>query len=470
MKNSAVRVRFAPSPTGHLHVGGLRTALFNWLFARHHNGSFLLRIEDTDTERSEQRYLDSILSSLAWCKLNHDEPLVVQSQRFDLYRQMAYDLLAQGKAYRCYCTPVELEKRLGSNAADGMGYVKYDGTCRNITTIIDKPFCIRFKLPEHFSSIIVQDIIKGFIEFPADQFDDFIIVRTDGGIMYNFGVVIDDAAMKITHVIRGEEHLVNTPKQMLLYEAFGYEMPQFGHVPLILGPDGSKLSKRDAATAVIDYKDNGYLPDALCNYLVRLGWSHGDQEIFTRDELIQFFTLEAIGAKGSIFDVQKLNWINSVYIKSNSNEALIKQLSDLDSLFVSRLSTWSSLQIETAIALFKERVSTLVELADKVSLVHNGPTSYQMHETVTAQTPAILEDVLHAFHQNDFTRESLPPLLKEISKKYNVAFAFVAQPIRIALTGLSEMPAVYDLLLLCGKDTSILRISAFLEYLKNQSH
>ncbi len=460
-----IRVRFAPSPTGHLHVGGLRTALFNWLFARHNNGKFLLRIEDTDTERSEERYLASILSSLEWCQIDHDEPLVVQSTRLELYRKLAYELLEQGKAYRCYCTPDELEKRLGTNAADGSGYTKYDGNCRNVTEILNKPFCIRFKLPDNFTAITVNDIIKGPIEFAADQFDDFIIVRTDGGIMYNFGVVIDDAAMKITHIIRGEEHLVNTPKQILLYQAFGYELPLFGHLPLILGPDGSKLSKRDAATAVIDYKDAGYLPEALCNYLVRLGWSHGDQEIFTREELIKFFTLEAVGSKGSIFDVQKLAWVNGVYIKNASMPALISALSSMDPLLMTRLNSWSQLQIETAIALFKERVTNLKELRDMLLLIHDGPTSYESHESINSSTPALLSGLINDLNNNQFDRETLQVVLKNIAKNHGVNFAFIAQPIRIALTGLSAMPAVYDLLLLCGKDSTIFRIKTFLEYL-----
>lgn len=464
-----IRVRFAPSPTGHLHVGGLRTALFNWLFARHNNGKFLLRIEDTDTERSEERYLVSILSSLEWCKINHDEPLVVQSTRLDLYRQLAYELLEKGKAYRCYCTPAELEHRLGANAADGAGYTKYDGACRNRTEILDKPFCIRFKLPDDFSAVTVQDIIKGPIEFPADQFDDFIIVRTDGGIMYNFGVVIDDAAMKISHIIRGEEHLVNTPKQILLYQAFEYQLPQFGHLPLILGPDGSKLSKRDAATAVIDYKEAGYLPDALCNYLVRLGWSHGDQEIFTREELIKLFTLESIGAKGSIFDVQKLAWVNGVYIKNTSIESLIESLSSMDPLLISRLNSWSGLQLQTAIALFKERVTNLKELRDALVLLHDGPQSYEQHESITQSTSIILNELLNGLHTHPFDRDSLQTMLKNIAKTHGVNFAFIAQPIRIALTGVSAMPAVYDLLLLCGKENTIFRIKAFLEYLNKQT-
>jgi glutamyl-tRNA synthetase len=464
-----IRVRFAPSPTGHLHVGGLRAALFNWLFARHNNGKFLLRIEDTDTERSEKRYLDSILSSLKWCKIDHDEPLVIQSERLDLYRTMAYDLLAQGKAYRCYCTPQELEQRLGANATEGTGYTKYDGRCRTITEIRNQPFCLRFKLPENLSTIRVDDIIKGPIEFPADQFDDFIIVRTDGGIMYNFGVVIDDAAMKITHIIRGEEHLVNTPKQILLYQAFDYELPQFGHTPLILGPDGSKLSKRDAATAVIDYKDAGYLPDALCNYLVRLGWSHGDQEIFTREELIKLFSLETIGSKGSIFDIQKLAWVNSVYIKNSSIQELIKSLSENDPLLMDHLSSWSSLQIETAIAMFRDRVTTLKEMRDALIVLHDGPVSYEDHETVTLSTPAMLSDLLNDLNNKRFDRDTLQTGLKTLAKNHNVNFAFVAQPIRIALTGVSAMPAVYDLLLLLGKETTIFRIKKFLEYLNKKN-
>src|ERR1700733_99493 len=297
----SVRVRFAPSPTGHLHIGGMRSAIFNWLFARHNNGSFLLRIEDTDRERSKQEYTDSILASFAWMRIDWDEPVVIQSERAKRHQEVAQKLYAQGKAYYCICTPEQVQDRLAAQSGFDINFMKYDGLCRNAS---HTKGALRFKIPDDITEVTFHDLIRDTITIGIDQLDDFILVRSDGTPMYNFVVVVDDADMKISHVIRGEEHIANTPKQILLYQACGFPLPYFAHLPMILGPDGNKLSKRDAATGVFEYKQLGYIPDPLFNYLVRLGWSHGDQEIFTREEVIQFFDLAHVGKKGAIFDQQ----------------------------------------------------------------------------------------------------------------------------------------------------------------------
>ncbi len=288
----SIRVRFAPSPTGHLHIGGLRSAYFNWLFARHNNGKFLLRIEDTDLERSKKEYLEGILQAFAWCDIASDEPIVIQTERKARHVEVANKLLQEGKLYKCFCTQEDLENRLGGNAGTEEGYTRYDERCRDRQPQLDdasKSYALRVKIDRSRGPIVWNDLIRGEISFESTQLDDFIIVRSDGSPMYNFVVVVDDADMNISHVIRGEDHISNTPKQILLYEACGFALPEFGHVPLILGADGQRLSKRHAATSVMEYKNAGFLADALCNYLVRLGWAHGDQEFLLVKSLFLFF-------------------------------------------------------------------------------------------------------------------------------------------------------------------------------------
>lgn len=463
--SSAVRVRFAPSPTGHLHLGGLRTTLFNWYFARHHNGAFLLRIEDTDFERSRQEYTDAILESLAWCGVVPDEPLVVQSSRIAEHRAVALKLLEEGAAYRCLCTKEELQERLGGNAADGSGYVLYDGKCRDRSlteAASTAPYVIRFKLPDNVHEISFEDRIRGTVTYSLDQFDDFIIIRSDGMPTYNFAVVLDDAFMRISHVIRGEEHLVNTPRQIMLYQACGYSVPEFAHLPLILGPDGTKLSKRDAATAVVDYKRMGFLPDALCNYLVRLGWSHGDQEIFTKDELVRYFSLEQVGKKGSIFDVKKLEWMNNLYMKGCSAQDLL-YIIDRDVMpgFSARLISWVPEQIYGIIELYKARVKTAKELADNLLALHEDSFVYDKPEGVAwwhAATADIFDMLEKELQDSSFAVKELELRVKSFCVARGCALPSVAQPIRFALTGSLNSPGVFELLSLLGKNESLRRI------------
>ncbi len=459
-----VRVRFAPSPTGHLHIGGLRTALFNWLFAWHQGGTFLLRIEDTDKERSKKEYTDAILAAFAWVNIQPDEPIVIQSQRLKDHQAMAQKLLKEGKAYKCYCTPDDKVAW-----ADGETFVKYSGRCRNVPPS-DKPYAVRFKLPDGREEITFDDLIRGPVRFDRDQFDDFIILRSDGMPVYNFVVVIDDAFMKISHVIRGEDHISNTPKQILLYEACGYQVPQFAHIPMILGPSGQRLSKRDGATSVLDYKNDGYLPDALVNYLVRLGWAHGDQEIFTKEELINYFTLEAVGKKGAIFDREKLNWVNSVYIKNNDNGALLTYIeTELNPSFLQKLAPWTRDHVIKALSLYKERVSTMKDLMAELIFFHDGPISYSKEDLMTwtsKETKDHLDKVINALASlTNFSADASAPVIKAIAKELNVKFMNIAQPIRIALLGKSAGPGIFELLEVLGKEESIKRIKKLREQL-----
>lgn len=456
--SSPVRVRFAPSPTGHLHIGSFRTALFNWLFARHNKGIFLVRIEDTDRERSQQEYVQSITQALDWVQLHPDEPVVVQSERLAEHERILEKLLKEGKAYKCFCTQQEIVKRAGDSA-----FISYDGLCRTADQNTQKPYVVRFKLPE-ITEVSFDDLIRGTITIAADQLDDFIIARSDGRPMYNFVVVVDDNAMAITHVIRGEDHISNTPKQILLYQACGYTVPKFAHIPLILGPSGDRLSKRDGATSALAYKKMGYLPDALVNYLVRLGWSHGDQEVFSREQLIEFFTLDSVGKKGSIFDIDKLNWMNGVYMRERSAKELISYItSELDADLIKTLSGWDSVQIERVVDLFKERVHTLVELMEAVKRLHDGPAQYgqaDLEKWIEPQTKEYIGELIEVLKvHEDSSIDVLQDAVKALAKKLGIKLVKLAQPTRIALIGSSAGPGVFDMLAVVGAQQTIARLS-----------
>ncbi len=461
----SVRVRFAPSPTGHLHIGGLRSAYFNWLFARHEQGVFLLRIEDTDLERSKKEYFDSILDAFAWCGIISDEPLVIQSQRKERHLQVAHLLLEQAKAYKCFCTPDELAYRLGANAQTD-GYVRYDEKCRNLSAqeqlayADHKTYAIRFKVDKS-QHISWNDAIRGHIAFESDQLDDFIIVRSDGSPMYNFVVVVDDADMNITHVIRGDDHISNTPKQILLYNACGFNLPLFGHVPMILGADGQRLSKRHAATSVLEYRSAGFLAEALCNYLVRLGWAAGDKEIFTQDELIALFTLQGVNKKGAIFDPKKLEWVNSVHMKAMDDSELISRIvRDIDEIFVERLCAWSPEQLRGAIRLYKERTVTLRALMQAVENVYVRPRCIQ--EDVDKQAYGYIQSLLERLEVlSTFERNELESIIKELCQALGIKLGQLLPAVRKALTGFTDAPSVYDLLVILGKEESLIRLRAF---------
>jgi len=466
-KKSNVRVRFAPSPTGKLHIGNLRAAIFNWLYARHHNGKFLLRIEDTDRERSKQEYTDYMLESLKWMGIDYDEKPVIQSSRVDIHQEIIEKLLQEGKAYKCYCTQEEIETRNKEKVGHDDLYLGYDGYCKVLDKELEgRSYVIRFALPEGKESITFNDLIRGPITFELNQFDDFIIVRSDGSPMYNLVVVIDDEFMKITHVIRGEDHISNTPKQIMLYQACGFKVPQFAHVPLILGPSGDKLSKRDAAVSVLEYRDQGYLAEALFNYLVRLGWSHGDQELFTVRELIQYFDLNNVGKKGAIFDIDKLLWLNGVYMREKGAEDLKKLLiEDLKFDFASILPKFSDEHILKLLDLYKGRTRTLRELIDNLILLHNGPDGYDQEAVkkwVDGQTKDHVQKLIELLEKtDDFTHDALAQNIKNLCKNLGIKLVALAQPIRISLVGSSASPGVFELLEILGKEESIKRLRKF---------
>lgn len=473
MSTSPIRVRFAPSPTGHLHIGGLRAALFNWLYARHNNGSFLIRIEDTDLERSKPEYTDSIIASFKWCGIQSDEPIVIQSQRIAEHTKIIEQLLKNKRAYYCYCTQAEVTTRHGVEPEDPYTAVKYDGRCRNrVPTAHDagKPHAIRFALPQDRTTISFNDLIRGTVTFDMDQFDDFIIARSDGSPMYNFVVVADDHHMGITHVIRGEDHISNTPKQIFLYEACGYSVPQFAHLPMILGPEGNRLSKRDGAMSVLEYRLNGYLPDALLNYLVRLGWAHGDQEVFTREELIAFFTLEAVGKKGSIFDQAKLDWINSVYIRERTPQSLLSYIHEhMDPNFASSCKNWDEAMVCAAIGFYQDRVATLRELMQEVQLFYKGPFEYTDEEYIAWCSSPEQKKIIEALKaacagMSVWSKDALSHELKAFSKQHDLKFVALAQPLRLALIGKTAGPGVFDMAALIGQHETVQRLERLCSY------
>jgi len=472
IKTNAVRVRFAPSPTGYLHIGGLRTALFNWFFARHNNGVFLVRIEDTDIERSKPEYVDAIMAALAWMNIASDEPIILQSDRFAEHKVLIDELLMQGKAYKDYYSQDEFTSLYKQKIGDDE-FPKAYRICRDQPQQQDKPYVVRFKLPFDRASqqICFDDVIRGTVCVSMDQLDDFVIARSDERPMYNFVVVADDMYQGVTHIIRGEDHISNTPKQLLLYEAFGKQAPIFAHLPLILGKDGQRLSKRYAATSTEEYRDRGYLPDALLNYLVRLGWAHGDQELFSRGELIDVFSLDQVGKKGAMFDQEKLNWLNALYMRQTDNQKLFDMISGLRPHFDKGL--FDKEQLLVLIGLYKERCTTLVELAEQIDAFMYSPTVYDKvscEKWVTSDTREMLLDIIDDLHAVSlFTIDNTKMVVTEYAHKHNKKLGMIAQPLRIALTGGSSSPGIFELLAVLGKQESEARLKRFVEFLQSLS-
>ncbi|HEY6838295.1 MAG TPA: glutamate--tRNA ligase, partial [Geobacteraceae bacterium] len=385
---SNIRLRFAPSPTGYLHVGGARTALFNWLLARKLGGTFILRIEDTDVARSTEESVNAIFEGMRWLGLDWDEGPFFQTERFPLYAEFVEKLLKDGKAYKCYCSAEELEAKRESALREGRK-PKYDGTCRNLTgDIPGKPFVVRYKAPTDGITAF-DDLIKGRISFNNEELDDLIIQRSDGTPTYNFTVVIDDATMGITTVIRGDDHVNNTPRQILLYEALGYPVPRFAHVPMILGADKTRLSKRHGATSVMAYRDMGYLPEAMVNYLVRLGWSHGDEEIFSRDELVEKFSIEAVGKSAGVFNPDKLLWLNHHYIKDGDPE----RLGELLVPFLKERGVDPAVggpALSSVVKTLQERSRTLIEMADGALFFYRDDFAYDPEAAAKFLKPEVV--------------------------------------------------------------------------------
>jgi glutamyl-tRNA synthetase len=403
--------------------------------------------------------------------MSSDEPIVIQSERIDEHMKVMARLVNEHKAYYCSCTQEEVLERHTAAGGDPL-FVKYDGQCRTQGADAGRPHAVRFAIPESVETISFVDLIRGPIVVPSSELDDFIIVRSDGTPMYNFVVVVDDAFMRISHVIRGEDHISNTPKQILLYEACGYVLPQFAHAPNILGPSGKKLSKREAATSVLDYRQSGYLPQALCNYLVRLGWSHGDQEVFSTQELIQYFTLDAVGKKGSIFDTEKLDWLNALYIRAaDPSDVLARITNDVDAAFESKVSGWNEAHILQAITLYQDRVKTLKELVRMLESLYHGPNDEALAGHVFGDDTALVKQRLRVTHdaleqQSDFTSQGLKAVLNTIAKQCGVTLVSIAQPLRFALTGHSDGPGVMATLAFVGKEESLVRIARAIDRLR----
>jgi glutamyl-tRNA synthetase len=460
--SSTPRTRFAPSPSGYLHIGGARTALFNWLYARRHGGTFILRVEDTDRERSTDASIAAILESLTWLEIDWNEGPFFQSKRTAVYVAEAERLLREGRAYPCYCTTAELEAKRAAALAAGRKPV-YDGTCRDRAAEpadAARPHTVRFRGPKD-GATVVDDLVKGRVEFQNVELDDLIILRTDGTPTYNFCVVVDDAEMRVTHVIRGDDHLANTPRQILLYQALGYGLPAFGHVPLILGPDKARLSKRHGAMSVTAYRDLGLLPAGVVNYLARLGWSHGDQEIFTRDELIAAFNIEAIGKSAGVFDLEKMRWVNWNHQKALGPEALVaaaRPYIQTAGLPIPGDDAW----LAKALVTLQERAQTLVELVESGRYYFTDEITLDAAAGAKFLTPTIAEplrsvrDACAAL--SPWTVDSLTAAFNEVLAKHELKLGKIAQPVRVAVTGGTASPGIFEVLEILGRDRTVARL------------
>ncbi len=456
-----VVTRFAPSPTGYLHIGGLRTALFNWLWARKNKGKFILRIEDTDLARNSEEATKAILEAFDWVGLDYDGEVAYQSRRFDIYKRYIQKLLGEGKAYYCYMTKEELDALREEQMKRGER-PHYDRRYRDFTGTPPEGVqpVVRIKAPLE-GDIVFEDGIKGTITIKAEEVDDFIIARSDGTPTYNFVVAIDDALMGVTDVIRGDDHLYNTPKQIVVYEALGLKIPRFYHVPMILNEEGKKLSKRDGAMDVMEYKRMGYLPEALLNFLVRLGWSHGDQEIFSLQEMVELFDPKDINKAPSAYNLSKLEWLNAHYIKNSPNERLEKLLEDFG-LFLS-----SHDKKEILLDALKERAKTIAQMAQMAKEILERPESYDEKGAKKALKGAwreILEDFVERLQKAEpHLPSDYHALIEAVVKERGIGFGKIGQPLRLALLGKMAGPDLADVMAIIGKDETIARIQKLLE-------
>jgi len=463
-----VRVRFAPSPTGFLHIGGVRTALFNWLYARQQRGVFVLRIEDTDQDRSTDESIQAIIEGMTWVGLDWDEGPFRQTERMELYRGHAMQLLEQGKAYWCVCKAEELEARRKEAEAKGLS-PRYDGRCRTLG-ITNPPgdAALRFKAPQE-GQIVVDDLIKGKITFDNSAADDLIILRSNGYPTYNFSVVVDDALMHITHVIRGDDHLTNTPRQIPIFQALGFPVPQFGHLPMILGSDKSRLSKRHGATSIMAYKDMGYLSEAMVNYLVRLGWSHGDQELFNRQELIDKFSWKNVQSSPAVFNPEKLLWINAEHIKTTPPSQVAQALVPLleQAGLKDQVNAVSSEWLAQLVVLVKERAKTLVEMVDWVRPYFGESVLLEEEAAKKFLTPAIapvLGKLIARFEAlSSFSKQVWEESFKKFVEEEGIKMGQIAQPVRVALTGRTASPGLFEVMEVLGRDRTLLRLRRGLE-------
>ncbi len=457
---SPVRVRFAPSPTGHLHVGGARTALFNWLFARHHRGAFVLRIEDTDRSRSTDENIVAIVDALQWLGLDWDEgpptPGYRQTERLASYREHAQRLLASGRAYYCDCPPelLDRERRVAQQRGETF---RYSGRCRDRGLGAG---ALRLRMPTA-GATVVNDLIHGPVTFEHSQLDDWILVRTDGTPTYNFCVVVDDVTMSITHVIRGDDHLSNTPKQILCYEALDYDIPEFAHVSLILGKDRSRLSKRHGATSVQAFRDSGIPADALVNYLARLGWSHGDQEVFSRAELVELFDIKNVASSGAVFDATKLEWLSQHYLKTMDGA----RLAELAEPFVRTVGLTPPPDCPRFVAMLdtlRERAKTLVELVEQGRFYFERPAAYEAkaaEKLLTVEGARRLGLVIARLEgAPEFTVAAIERIFRALTEELGLQLVDLAQLARLAVTGRTASPPIFDVLALIGREESLARL------------
>ncbi|HUX72903.1 MAG TPA: glutamate--tRNA ligase [Steroidobacteraceae bacterium] len=455
-----VRTRFAPSPTGYLHIGGLRTALFCWLYARRHGGKFILRIEDTDLERSTQEAIRQIIDGMQWAGLDHDEGPFYQSKRFARYQEVIDGLLAEGNAYRCYCSKEELEALRAAQVARGEK-PRYDGRWRERTDArsgVDP--VIRFKNPLT-GAAVVEDAVHGRVVFQNSELDDLIIARADGTPTYNFCVVVDDMDMNITHVIRGDDHLPNTPRQQNMLLALGRRPPVYAHLPMILGADGAKLSKRHGAVSVLQYRDEGYLPEALLNYLARLGWSHGDQEIFSMDEMVRLFDIADVNKSASAFDAEKLGWLNQQHMMRAPPDRLLEPLRR--QLAQAGIDADDDQKLGRIVVAQRERAKTLREMAQSSVFFYRAPQAYDdkaVRKHVTAQTVSLIAQALRGFRGlDDWSAAAIHGLIGAVAAAGGVALGKLAQPLRLAVCGGPVSPPIDLTLAILGKDETLARVA-----------
>ena len=477
-----VRVRFAPSPTGFLHVGGARTAIFNWLFARKYHGEFLLRIEDTDVKRSGKEMVKAMIDGLTWLGLDWDDEPVYQSTRFHIYKNYAASLVEQRRAYRCYCSRERLQKAREQAIQEGRTF-QYDRFCLNLTKAEKKardsegsPFVIRFEVDEGFTTF--KDEVYGEIKIDNKQIEDFILLRSDGIPTYHLAVVVDDREMDITHIIRGDDHLSNTPKHVLLYHAFGWTCPTFAHVPLILEPDRQRLSKRHGATAIEEYKNSGYLPEVVLNFVTLLGWSQGDdREIFTRDELIRAFEISGISKKSAIFDEKKLQWMNGKYLLSMDNEKLLQMV--IPDMINAGLISTNFLHenkeiLLRIVGLLKTRIKRLTEFAGLSQYFFKEPEQYEKkgvdqhwQDSRVIEWFELLCDKLAGI--NEFNQENIENAIRCLAEELKISAAKLFHPTRLALTGLTASPGLFEIMEVLSQETVLRRLRKAIEFIKNSS-
>jgi glutamyl-tRNA synthetase len=485
MINESPRVRFAPSPTGYLHVGGLRTALYNYLFAKRNNGTFVLRIEDTDRNRFVEGAVENLIKALKWAGLNFDEGPetggdfgpYMQSQRLDIYKKYADELIEKGKAYYCFCTPERLKELKEEQEKQKLPQAKYDKHClslskdeveRNLAAEIPK--VVRLNVEQN-RTIKFDDIIREHVEFESNNIDDQVLIKSDGYPTYHLANVVDDRLMKITHVIRGEEWLSSTPKHVLLYDAFEWERPIFAHLPLLLNPDRSKLSKRQGDVAVEDYRDKGFLREALINFVALLGWNAGDdKEFYYMDELISSFTLERVNKAGAVFDLQKLNWLNAEHLRKKSNEELLSLLREEIQKSKFKNQNYSDNFLSLVIEAMKERVSFMKEFIDTCNYFYEAPTEYEqksIEKNWNPETPEHLNKLKDQFASlNNPAKEDFEHSLAKVSEEINVGKGKLIHPLRLAVSGQSTGPGMFDLLFILGKKEVITRIENAIENIK----